>query len=1419
MQNEKKYFLSQDSALDSDSADFAVSQNSWVNMENFRTGSTDAGVIGTVESIGSTATINSQTPGANYLAIGTADDVENSRFVTFYKDLNGNDDKIECTYSDTDTTYVVIKGQDIISDIPNFQLKGQVSDFVSVNNSNQIVFSNTSSTANIQIGDYLKIKNTSLDGIYTVNNIASNIVSVNAVLSPCGIGQNFTLFSTSNPSNVHDFLFQGIPPFNPLNYPSGTTLNVSGINGSVNGTYTIDKIIVNSNSYIIRTLQTIPTFNYLGDFNFLIQGEISIYRNNPLLNKGLNFTKDPIHSARITNGCIYWVDSDNNEPRKINIESGIKTYSPTFNTNQKKYTLPIPFSEITVIKPTCSYAPNINKIIDTSYTSNFIQNESFEFAYQYVYNDNETSIIGSYSTASKLNNKDEKYNSILIRMNSFNKIPNSVKIVNLICRIQTGTKDGGNVANIIKTWDKDNPNELIEINNQNSLTELLSYRFYNNISGESISEDNVLRPFDNVPIYSNTLEVAKSRLFLANNIEGYNTPQKTSLSVSLSNPINSNIASVTTSIIYRLYIFWSDLNPSTMPLSYNAYVFQIPSIAPGYYTTPTSYYYAGTDINGNNVFYPSNTFSVPTNTTFSNLIYLGDNLSQIYNNLYLQVPSNMVNYSSNIWSTRLTIAGVNNNNGIVVTLPAINTFNTFEQKSIYKFGIAFYDYSMRKCGVVKNTNASEPIPIGNFISNIETVSSNTIKIYSSLANIILAKDKIIIRGSVPFAGVYTVDSISYGNIFTTITTIETVSTYASQSASIQVYRLPSLDVTTPLRLYNSSATYSGINWSLNDNNTLDEIPEWAYYYAPIKTLNLRTRFFTQSFSKLLKYATKDPITKTWVYANGFNTNTQAIALPTEEMIYSGLGYTYTEGDICILTKDDNSTFELPVIGQDGSYILIKFANAGSNINNSKFIFEIYTPYKSTNQEPYYEVGQIYNILNPKSDLRTYSVTNGLFMPDAYLIQRTYLADTYYANTMSPNDLYYKRWDTDVSKLNYITKLGQSKKTQYISWSDTFIPNTAINGLSTFRAENQKSVPEDCGSISKLQLTSKIQNEGTVMLSICTNETNSMYLGETQITDSTGGTQFFSATSQVISTINTLKGSFGTINPEAVTEFRGSVFYPDANRGVWVQYSANGLFAISNYKMTRFWKLFFKQYLSMTKAQIEALGSRPYLFSTVDASHMELLISVPKLLDVPPKGYLPDYQNQIYPFDIWDGQGKTIVYCLENVNIQPHWQGSYSFNPEQFMCIINKLYSLKNGNLYLHNQTNSFNNFYNQQYNSKIMVVANQLPQRPKVYNNVSVESNMKPLFTYFYNDYPYLQTSDLEYIDYKDLEGVFYAALYRNKIVPSNNPPGYTTDGLLTAENLRNVAMKIMLEFNPTNSPTELKFLNIGYILSKGHTT
>jgi len=237
---------------------------------------------------------------------------------------------------------------------------------------------------------------------------------------------------------------------------------------------------------------------------------------------------------------------------------------------------------------------------------------------------------------------------------------------------------------------------------------------------------------------------------------------------------------------------------------------------------------------------------------------------------------------------------------------------------------------------------------------------------------------------------------------------------------------------------------------------------------------------------------------------------------------------------------------------------------------------------------------------------------------------------------------------------------------------------------------------------------------------------------------------------------------------------------------------------------------------MTAAEIEALGNRPFIFMTVDPYHDELLISIPKLLNTPPKGYLPDYPSTIYPFDVWDGQGKTMVFDLKS---EPNrWMPPQTFVSENFITLQNKLFSFKSGQLYIHNQTTGYNQFYGVQNKSKLMFVCNQEPNGLKVYNNISIQNNsgnLVPSLTYFYVDNPYQQATDLVDFDWNNLEGVLYATLYRNKLVPTAT--GYDTNGLLTAEKIRTNALKVMLQFDVTNTPLQLRFVTVGYINSIGH--
>lgn len=1018
--------------------------------------------------------------------------------------------------------------------------------------------------------------------------------------------------------------------------------------------------------------------------------------------EGLNFDKNYlIHSARVVNGLLYWTDNLNRQ-RKINIDKGIKLNDPSFPVVVEAYTAPISQEVLSVLKAPPLYPISLSKATQPS-INNFVKTFSGEFAWAYYYKDGETSVLSTYSSLANYGYSADTSNRIDLVFPINENIDQDVQRVDLVVRT-------GNTNNFVRlySWDKSNPVQAAQIASHNAGTTALTYAFYNDKGGETLDPAYAIKPFDSVPRKSESLEVAKNRLYLANNLVGYDTPQ-------IASALDAEF--ITTEEGGTVSGTWWQLRWGPGMGSPNFYhVIYIGNIG-GF-----SGYYGYLPYPG-----PTNPASIPglgsvdylTQVAFIGtsyidvLLYFSVSFAQYQGFVQLALTSTIINPPT--------------------TTSLIGT-TVFKSDAPYQIGIVFYDFGDRKCGVVTTND---------------------------------------------------------------------------------------LIFTTPDREFDSIAFTTSLNWSLSNNNALNEIPDWATHYSIVITKCLRTRYFLQAREKNITYATKDTdglyVFNTAAYAANLN----GVAIDITLLNGYGMGYVFADGDFVKIYIDAIATvYTLAIIAQDGNWIVCELQDLGTLGNTgtpkTDCLFEIYTPYKPSVTEPFYECGQTFSILLPGTSSRLYSTTSGSIGGDVTILNRGDGIDSYLTENMSPNDKFYKIWNTNSGRTNFVTLIGEATETHTIAYSNTYIAGSRINGLSSFEALNTKAIPLECGDIQKLQVTSKVQDEqGIVMLCICIDQTASLYIEEVQQYGSNKDTTL-TIFADVIGTINVLKGNYGTVNPESVTEFRGLVFYLDANNGKYIMYSINGLFPISNYKMTRFWKQFSDQYLSMSVEQIEALGSRPFVFSTVDPHHSELLISIPKLLDVPPKGFLPDYPDTVYPFDIWDGQGKTIVFKIDiGAGYQPHWQGAYSFNPEYFVTLLDNLYSFQHGSNYLHNDEISFNNFYGVQYTSKIMCVANGQPNVPKVYDAVAVESNLRPLFFYFYNYYPHQQASDLTDISFYDKEGVWYSPILRNKLIPTAT--GFVTTGLLGGEKMRNVAMLAMIEFESTDVQLNLMFLTFMFSFSRGH--
>lgn len=1037
---------------------------------------------------------------------------------------------------------------------------------------------------------------------------------------------------------------------------------------------------------------------------------------------GLTFNKNKlIHSARVASGLLYFTDNLN-APRRINIDAGIKLNNPSYVTDVEPYTSPLNPQVITVIRkpPNYTLTPTKKVASDVGITinTNNIKNNAFRFSYLYTYRDGEISALAAHSVLVPFNFQSDTYDIIEVVVPLFEKIDQDVQKVSLYVIYA----DDNTNSYEIKTWDKANATDLAAINDHNSNISPLTFYFSNDSIGAGVGTAKYVKPYDSVPRLSETLEIAKNRLFLGNNLVGYNTPLITSLTATV---ITAD--SGTTQIDGELWHYNIDydgdpLNPTdiyTEGLELIYFPIAIDGTHPaGFYDSAINPFHIG-----------AGSVTVPLN--MADYQYIGVDDIAVQNYVVVSGPAGI---PLPVWANVTSVYYTYTNPDVIYTNGSLQTSNVSALKtgSARRLAIQFYDLYMRNVGGIVESNSGL--------------------------------------------------------------------------------------VTIPKRDYDFTGTINyGIQWNLSILNAFAEIPEEAYFYSILATNDLVRLSFEQartSPSDGIRYATKDADGIYTFTETTYDTSRAGVAVRLDLLNSYGMGYSFdaTNNDVIEIWVDGVGSQLLSVIGVSSNWVIAELYDFG-NLAAANALFEIYTPLPVSAAQNFYEQGQIYSILNPGTGNRNYSTLTGQLVGDIYLLERGTTPDTYITENMSPSKTRWSVWLTNSGRPQFKTSIGERRLLTSVRWSNTYIEETVSNGLSSFDALDQYILPQECGALYKLITTSKVNNEqGVIMLSICRNQTASMYLGEVQLL-SQQGNAYVAQSDNVIGTVNVLQGNFGTSHPESVVAYRNLIFYWDNINGRIIQYSNNGLFPISNYNFTRFWKLFTDQFNSMSTADIEALGSRPFVFGGVDPRHDEVLFTIPKLLSTPPKGYLIDYPSTIYPFDIYDGQAKTICFNLKE---EPnYWQGAYSFTPEYMIYANNQLYSFKYGHLWEHNQTNSYNNFYGTQYSSKIMFISNMGAGSIKTYEGINVQANLTPNLAYFLNENPYLQVTDIMDYEWGDFEGFIYAYIKRNKIVP--NASGYTLDGLLTAEMIRAYALKIMLQYDVTTTPLNLRLVNVKFNQSRGH--
>jgi len=287
-----------------------------------------------------------------------------------------------------------------------------------------------------------------------------------------------------------------------------------------------------NNRFFVFKYNTTGTQHKITYYDIDNQTEYDVLLSSQVVG-GLTFSKDyPIHSARVVGNLLYWTDNYN-QPRRINVDAAIKLNNPSYVTDEAAYTAPMNQSVITIIRraygsvPTLSFSTDITK-------GNFLKEFAGQFAIGFVYRDGEESVFGQpskmanyrYDFGTFSGTSSDPNNKLTVTLPSAatgESIDQDVEIVQLAVRY-----DNSPQYFIIKEWNKNNTTDaaaIIAFNAGGSL----SFDFYNDKTGVPASTERSVRPFDRVPLLSEALETGLQRLFLGNNLLGYDTPPQTSL--------------------------------------------------------------------------------------------------------------------------------------------------------------------------------------------------------------------------------------------------------------------------------------------------------------------------------------------------------------------------------------------------------------------------------------------------------------------------------------------------------------------------------------------------------------------------------------------------------------------------------------------------------------------------------------------------------------------------------------------------------------------------------------------------------------------------------------------------------------------------------------------------------------------------
>lgn len=331
---------------------------------------------------------------------------------------------------------------------------------------------------------------------------------------------------------------------------------------------------------------------------------------------------------------------------------------------------------------------------------------------------------------------------------------------------------------------------------------------------------------------------------------------------------------------------------------------------------------------------------------------------------------------------------------------------------------------------------------------------------------------------------------------------------------------------------------------------------------------------------------------------------------------------------------------------------------------------------------YFEDSTTYNISSGEMQTLSGYVGAG----DAWFVSRNFEWDGSPVNEVSETveDFYINVDDATraYSKGRVVVEfetLGEITLQDFV-WSNAYLDNTKINGISTFNSTNREQLDEKDGQIQRIELV------GDVIKVIQDNKETSMYIGKSQISDASGNLQVV-LSSDFIGAKNPSEDDYGSRYPFSIVQNDRNLYYFDGDKGVVVRSSPNGQVAISAYGMQ-------SEFLRIGTTASE-------IFAVFDDRNEEYLITF-----------------------VVDGVPETWSF-KEGANMwNSEWE--YSLNgasADLYGSVGSQVYSFGFGYAWKHEASSTHNTFYGSFKPLSITAVVNVAPMGEKALRAIETDSN------------------------------------------------------------------------------------------------